>query len=257
MTTNHQPALAQLKYDFDEHMENFRTGVQTSEDLVLWLHKTSVLTLGAIPNKYFTELTQGAISSSILLGRSATNPRRKELETDYDRSVRRRLEDHLFTPTFQSAFVDLRENATEYISEEETTSKLDKLPAEDKPPALRPALSALQEQQRELLEKSLQDDGFETCADLSDWLREVVSATRGHIREGFVDSVAGRDPTLRGAYIADGRFEEPTRQNYLQTVAAHELLPACNLAIRDLSSISGEKRPLEESDDGMAKELGA
>lgn len=250
-----QPALVQLKRDFDTHIQELRGGIETSEELVFWLHRASVLTLGATPDETLTGLTQGHVAHAILLGRAATKPRREELETEYDSNMRQRVEDYIFNPIFRSAFRELSQTANEYVDGDETASMRPQAGRDDAPPALRPAIRALEEEQRDVLERTLQEAGMDSKSDLSDWMRDLVSATRGHISEDFLNGMSGTDRVLRGAALGT-KFEEPVRHRFMQMVAAHKLLPAFNSAIRDLSQISTEKTP-EDKDVGMPEALGA
>ena len=238
-STPTQPALVQLQRDFNAHIGELRGGIESSHDLVVWLHRASVLTLGATPSDTLTGLTQGAVAHAILLGPTATKPRRDEQELSTDKHVRRRVEDYIFTPIFRAAYRELATDANEYLDEEppELTDHSDA-----RPPALRPAIRELEADQRDVLDRYLAGGGMESREALSDWMRDLVSATRGHIGEDFLDGMAGTDRVLRSAALGE-RFEEDVRRRYQQWVAAHRLLPAFNAAIRDLSNVSGEVTP--------------
>lgn len=239
--TNYYPALGQLEEEFNDHMRVFRSGIETSEDLVYWFQKVSVLTLGHVDDDVLKALfVEGSSANAILLGHPATKPRRdprtEDLEEEVDVVTRQKVESHTFTPAFRRAYRKLKSNANEYLDDDAPAA------SDDAPPALRPALQELSTRQREVLDEMFQDGGLRDYGELNEWTRDVVAATRAHIPDEYLRGLAmkQREPNLQGALLHSGTFDSETRQNFLQTFAATILLPLFNEAVRDLAQTAGE-----------------
>jgi hypothetical protein len=240
--TNHYPALTQLEVEFNEHMREFRDGIETAEDFVYWLQRCSVLTLGCIDDEVLSTLfTDAHAANAILLGQPAQKPRRnpeeEPLETDADAWYRTQVEASIFTPAFRRAYSGLKSNANEYIEEDAAG------PDMDAPPALRPAIEELSTRQREVLDALFQDDGFSDEARLSEWSRDVVAATRGYAPDAMLKemTVQTKGPFLHRTLLRTQNLNQAVRRNYLHTFAARFLLPLFNRAVGDLSRTAGEQ----------------
>ena len=239
--TDYYPALSQLEEEFNEHMRDFRSGIETSEDLVFWLQRSAVLTLGSLDDDFLFKLfTDGYAANAVILGQPASKPRRdprkEDLETESDAWVRGQLEAYKFTPAYRRAYNSLKSAANEYTDDSPDRS------SSDSPPALRPAIQELDERQREVLDDLFQEGGFDSSAALTEWTRDVVAATRGNISDDRLRSLAmRRERVLHEALMGKSGFDPRTRHNFLQRVAAFMFLPNFNKAVRDLSQTASEQ----------------
>lgn len=236
---DHSPALSQLEQDFDLHIQEFRGGIPTSEDYVYWLQRLSVLTLGYLENDVLGDLFSDPVAfRAIVTGRpSASAFEDLDISTrEHERLYRLRVENYLLTPTFQDAYSELKTRANEYVDE------TGKQPStyQDLPFALRPSLNQLSRKQRDVLDKLFQDAGFDDREALSDWIRDLVAASRGHVPKKDIHAFSGRDDHVHDVLLNEDSHEEEVRRNFLEKVAAQFLLRYFNNAVRELGQTAAE-----------------
>jgi hypothetical protein len=255
--TDYFPALTQVEREFNAHMRQFRSGIETSEDLIYWLHRASVLTLGCISNKSLKRVyTDPAIPSCVLLSQPDEKAQRRgedeALEKPSDEWVRLKLENQVFTPAFRAAYRKLKTNANEYLDEDSVVSA----GSDDAPPALRPALQELSVRQQDALDELFQEGGFDSPAAVSEFKRDLVAATRGHVSGSVLRSMTGDGNgggnVLYSAILGPGEYEatsplvepkedECLRLRLLRSFTANHLLAPFNEAVRDLAATAGEQ----------------
>lgn len=248
---SHRPALEKLVADLKELERDLLTGFDTRREVLVWLQKLSVRTLGQVPDEWFRRMSEGFVGAvegreRVLLSILLTEDRRvRDLDDDRVRRARSRVSSMTVRPSLHRAVRHLRADAGEYVDDERgSTSRHD--PNKQRYVAMRPALNELEGRQRMVLFRFL--DGFASEQAVIEWTGDVEVATHGEIDGDWTTRVVSEQSTLR-MLLSDAPGDERARE----TVAAHFLLPAFNAGARDLYGRSietpdSEREPTEAPD---------
>jgi hypothetical protein len=221
MTESRRPALQKLATDQRECIEALHAGFDTREDVLLWLQRVAVRSLGYLPDDWFRAVALRPDVLDDLVG-----------DGDVEQFRRGQLGDVVLHRAFRTAFHRVRERVHEY-TDSEKTDETDGTPDPDRQKfiAMRPELSATDSAQREALVDLF--DGFADRQAIRLWVHDLRPATEGHLPASFLEyccyTPMGHDPLV--APPDDGPART-ARENLAATV----LLPAMNRGVRSLQS---------------------
>lgn len=229
---SHRPALEKLVADLKALERDLLSGFGDRREVLVWLQKLSVRTLGQIPDDWFVRVSEAFVGGegdeermllSLLL---ADGARVRRLDDEKVRAARSRVSSMTVRPSLHRAVRQLRSDAGEYVDDERgSSSKHD--PNRQRYIAMRPALNELEGRQRGVLLRLL--DGFDAEQEIVEWTGDVEVATHGEIDAEWTTRVV-KEQSTRRLFLSDRAVDERGRE----TVAAHFLLPAFNAGARDL-----------------------
>lgn len=229
-----RPALANLNEQQLEALREFRDeGVEHRPALLRWLLRLQFRTLGRLPDFWYHHVATDPTALACVL----TGPNRGAYGvrdgTDVTPSeawaARRRLVAKYLRPACRDAFRALRPKATEYLDDEKDPDKMAAL-------AMRPALDEHYQRTEHALDQFHR--GFDSEDDLDEWLHELDLATFGAIKavESDFDYVLLTDESAPDLYLSDAERYVEARES----IMARYLLPATNVAVRELAERAGE-----------------
>lgn len=251
-TSTYRPALVKLTQDLRQSQSELFAGFPSRRELLLWMQRLTVRTLGELPQRYFWELArqfrldvrddvrQGVLLAGLLQGSERT----RDLPVEVVDELRERLAASMIRPAFDRAFRSLRKDAGEYIDEGDAETAHD--PSTQRFVAMRPALDELEEWQETALIECI--DGFDEPKEILQWGESVELATHGEINqldkpewvptssvdEDFITRCFSERSTRAVLCAEDGG------RAARELLASMHLIPAYNRGVRDLSGRSGE-----------------
>jgi hypothetical protein len=231
-----RPALVTLTDDTRELVDELQRGLDSERRALEWFQQITIRTLGQLDNVVYSDLArqlrgpQGVLLAS-LLRPSARRGRMSGLGDETAERVRERLLAHKIFPAHQSAFRELRTDATEYVDAGDDGDAHD--PSRQSFIAMRPALTELEEWQERALARLL--DGFEERGEILDWAPDVVLASHGELERDWVTRIYDEEPTVA---VLTGDSERAARARRL--FAAHHILPRFRDGVRVLFGRAGE-----------------
>lgn len=229
-----RPALQNLNEQQLDALREFRDeGVAHRPALLRWLLRLQFRTLGRLPDYWYHHVATDPTALACVL----TGPNRGAYgEVDGTNitpaeawATRRRLVAKFLRPACRDAFRTLRPKATEYLDDQKDPDKMAAL-------AMRPALDEHYQRQERALAQFWR--GFESEDDLDEWLHELDMATFGAIKavEPDFDYVLLTDASAPDLYLSDEERYVEARER----IMARYLLPATNVAVRELAERAGE-----------------
>lgn len=229
-----RPSLVHLNQEQLEALRDFkRNGVHNRRELLHWLLRLQYRTLGKLPDFWYYHIaTRPAALSVVLTGDERGSYGRGETDVSPDEAehFRRRLVAKYLRPACRDALRELRTSSNEYLEEALDVEKMASL-------AMRPALDEFYQRQEEALQSFL--DGFDDVDALDEWLHELDLATFGAIKDvddEFDYRVLNETVTQRACLNKRAERYELARER----IAARFLLPAFNLAVREVAEKAGE-----------------
>jgi len=239
-----RPALQNLNERQLEALDEFRDqGVEHRPALLRWLLRLQYRTLGCLPDLWYHHVATDPTALACVL----TGPNRGQYGARPETNIspaeawatRRRLVAMYLRPACREAFRTLRPKATEYLDDKKNPEKMAAL-------AMRPALDEYYQRQETAL--SSFHDGFDSEQQFDQWLHELDLATFGSIKavSPDFDYRLLTDPSAPALYLSDDQAHIEARDR----IMARFLLPATNVAIRELAQRAGE------SDDETAEHSG-
>jgi len=229
-----RPALANLNEQQLEALREFRDeGVEHRPELLRWLLRLQFRTLGRLPDYWYHHVaTDPTALACVLTGenRGAYGEKDGTKVTAREAwAARRRLVAKYLRPACRDAFRTLRPKATEYLDDEKDPDKMAAL-------AMRPALDEHYQRTERALAQFHR--GFETEDALDEWLHQLDLATFGAIKavESDFDYVLLTDESAPDLYLSDAERYVEARES----IMARYLLPATNVAVRELAERAGE-----------------
>ncbi|WP_276258130.1 hypothetical protein [Haloglomus litoreum] len=221
MTESRRPALRKLAADQRTLVEDLHAGFETREDVLLWLQRVAVRSLGYIPDEWFQAVALRPDVLDDLVG-----------DSDIEQFRRGQLGDVVLHRAFRTAFHRVRERVHEYTDSEKGEQREGTPdPERQKFIAMRPELSATDRAQHEALVDLF--EGFSDREAIRLWVHDLRPATEGNLPASFLEyccyTPMGYDPLV--APPDDGPART-ARENLAATV----LLPAMNRGIRTLQS---------------------
>ncbi|MFC6785418.1 hypothetical protein ACFQFH_05675 [Halobaculum halobium] len=229
-----RPALQALNEQQLDALREFRDeGVEHRPALLRWLLRLQYRTLGRLPDYwYFHIATDPTALACVLTGptRGVYNRRGETNVTPKEAwGTRRRLVARYLRPACREAFRFLRPKATEYLDDEYDPEKMAAL-------AMRPALDEHYQRQEEALAEF--HEGFESADVLDAWLQRLDAATFGTMKAVHPEF----DYELTTTRLQP-ELSTSSEQMYVEArerIIARFLLPACNVAVRELAERAGE-----------------
>ncbi|NEU56755.1 hypothetical protein [Halorussus sp. MSC15.2] len=229
-----RPALANLNEQQLEALREFRDeGVEHRPELLRWLLRLQFRTLGRLPDYWYHHVaTDPTALACVLTGenRGAYGEKDGTDVTPQEAwAARRRLVAKYLRPACRDAFRTLRPKATEYLDDDKNPDKMAAL-------AMRPALDEHYQRTERALAQFHR--GFENEDDLDEWLHHLDLATFGAIKavESEFDYVLLTDESAPDLYLSDAERYVEARER----IMARFLLPATNVAVRELAERAGE-----------------
>lgn len=230
-----RPALTNLSQEQQAALDDFRdNGLLDRPALLQWLLKLQYRTLGRLPDYWFTHVSTDPSALAVVL----TGPHRGEYGAKKETRItpeeawqmRRKLVAVYLRPAARDAFRELRTKAVEYTDGNRPDPE--KMAAF----AMRPALEEHYQRQREALRAFT--EGFDSELALDRWCHELDLATFGAIKriEPRFDALIQNEPLAPDLYLSD----ESRYVNTREAIAARFLLPATNVAVRQVALTSGE-----------------
>lgn len=241
---SYRPALDALSREQERALREFKhEGVGTRDALLEWLLRLQYRTLGRLPDFWYYHVSTrpGALAVVLTGDERASYGARDETTVSLEEaaSYRRRLVARYLRPACRDAFRELRTSAIEYLDESPDPDRMAAL-------AMRPAL----EEHYDLQEETVADllAGFGGLDDLEDWLHRLDKATFGEIKsvEPDLDYRILDNRTARRIMLRQEERYRIARER----MAARYLLPATNVATRQLSAQAGEIPESEAVDSG-------
>jgi len=221
-------ALDKLEADQKALRKRLYAGFTSTTDILLWLHKCAIHTIGEIPDGWFARVMTERYKRAALL---ADESDRKALgknapDASLAKLEREMIDDRILTPAMNDAVRVLDKQANEYGDK---GAQVD--PSSQLYPALRPGLLDLQTRQKTALKQALgradDPDGLTCMSDVRSWRDSVARATRGKWLP---------EMDLWTRSIMTGDTDSATLHHYL----GRNFLPAANAAIRETASSSEE-----------------
>lgn len=242
---SYRPALIKLSNDLESLERELMAGFEGRDEVLSWMQRLSVRTLGEIPQRWFSEMArqfrgvpesgkERVLMSALLV----PVQRERDLDEEQVAELRRRLIALTIRPAGHRAFRALRKDATEYI---DASADSQHTPARQRFVAMRPALDELEDHQERALEAVI--DGFDEPEHILEWGHDVDLATHGEIPASFVTRCYWESST-RELLVSDGDDNKAARE----LLAAHHLAPYFNRGVRDLAGRAGEKPDAEQKD---------
>jgi hypothetical protein len=243
----YRPALVTMSRDVRGLIDEVRGGLEDEAEVVRWLRRATIATLGELDVKVFSGLSrqfqggQGVLLAALLV----PAPRRRQVSRDVEQAVRERLAARYVLPAYHRAFRELRTDATEYADDAADGDAHD--PERQTFTAMRPALDELATWQERALEALL--DGFSERGDVLEWAEDLELATHGEIPESFAMRCYHEESTVA---VLTG--DDPVAARVRRQIAVHHLLPAFRDGVRTLSRRAGEVADAE-SDTSEVRQL--
>lgn len=235
-----RPALMRMALDAKETRDELLAGFDTRRDLVHWLRKLSLQTLGEIPHEFYVDFKPMLVGSGgtenhyhlDLLLSADSEDRTRDIEDRYTQEIRRRLWQQYCHPAYNRASRKRRKAAGEYLDDTvETDSAYD--PARQRYIAMMPAIDQQDGYQRKALTACL--DGLEDRDEVIEWLALLELATHHELDPGFAWRCY-QEPSavelLTGVDDVHARGREVWAVTYL--------LPQFNAGNRDLAGTAKE-----------------
>lgn len=285
---SYRPALVALTRDLRELREELLAGFPRRRDVLDWVQRLTVRSLGELPQRYYREIGrqfrvervgeerfQGVLLAALLepkarsrdlvdvfrdgegairLDGEPADLSAAELEEEIVTRLRERLVTRLLRPAYDRAYRELRPDATEYADESDEGDVHD--PREQKHPSMRPTLGELDSWQNLALSQLL--EGFDDRQEVIEWGDIVelatagsinrIEATRDHDRD-FIERVY-MERSARSILLGDDLEHRRGRE----ILAATHLAPAFNLGVREIFGSTGEV-PDAARDPTEAKQL--
>lgn len=226
-------ALSRQQRELYEELER---GFSRRRDVVLWMHKASVRTLGHIPDAWAARVLTNRYEHASLLDSARERDRVTGRAPD-ERGAkleRQLLGDDVLLDACRDGMRLLGEQAEEYLEDDLEGTDLNV----QKYLAMRPGLQDVVTRQRAALKRvlGLDDDvgphGLEDRDDVSEWVRGVLRATKGV--DGGISRRACWD--LYWRMLLTGPVESPSLHVHL----ADEVLSVMNRSIRQTATASRE-----------------
>lgn len=249
-----RPALVRLSLDVEELVSDMETGFQSREEVLRWARRMIPRTLGEIPTEFYRELSKqfgGVIDDdrerTLLAALLVDRERTLEMDTEAVDQLRQRLAVHIIEPAYRRAFRALRNSATEYVDDGDSSSDSEHDPARQRYIAMRPVMDELDQYQRVGVDCLLA--GLEDRDGIRRWGTVLELATHGELPEGFVRRCTEEQST-RTLLTA----ENPSlgQQRARELFAATFLLPAYNRGVRDLRDRAKEEANAERQETEVA-----
>ncbi|QZX98733.1 hypothetical protein [Halobaculum rubrum] len=236
-----RPALQALNEQQLEALREFRDeGVEHRPALLRWLLRLQYRTLGRLPDYWYSHIaTDPTALACVLTGetRGVYNRRGETKITPADAwCTRRRLVARYLRPACREAFRFLRPKAAEYLEGNRDPEKMAAL-------AMRPALDEHYSRQERAIAEF--HEGFDSVAVLDEWLQRLDAATFGTMKAVEPDfdyqlTTSRLQPELTTC-------SEPMYVEERERIIAWNLLPACNVAVRELADQAGESQDEEKT----------
>lgn len=252
--TSRRPAERQLITQFEQERSSLLSGFESRRDVLRWGQRIAVRTLGQIPQQRFHQLGQEFVPDStymegVLLASFLTSEARtRDLHDEAAENLRERWASEVLGRVQVEAFRDLRKDAGEYIGEQGSDEPDEEgYDPGDQDFVMRPALSELDEFQREALDMVI--TGLDDKSQILEWGDVLTSATRGepinpNSPPGSFVPRCYREPSMVDLLTRQTDPFQRAREAFL----AHWLLPAFNRGVRDLTRRTAEE-PRQSSGD--------
>lgn len=223
-----RPALVSLATDQRELKTELIDGLDSRRDVLSWLQRLAVRTLGTIPDEWFRAL---AMRPDML----------QDLTSDDQSSRFKRglIADNIVHPRCHDAYHRLRTRAHEYLDHNERSPD----PDAQEFIAMRPSLSEMDALQAEVIRQTRSP--FPDRDAVREWAEQAHEATDGQLPSSWLtfacyapqgyDALTGMDSAA-----AIGR----------ENIVGIRLLPAMNAGVRALQSVAGER--VEEYGEGIS-----
>lgn len=229
----YRPALVTMSKNVRELVSELRDGLADEDDVVRWLRRATVATLGELEEAVYRGFGRQFLGRQGLLVAAVVRPasRRRDVPGHVETAVRERLAARYVLPAHHRAFRELRKDATEYVDEAGDGDAHD--PERQSFTAMRPALDELATWQTRTLEALLA--GFDEPGDVLEWAEDLELATHGEIPGSFAWRCYNERSTVR-VLTGDRPEDERTRRQF----AVRHLLPRYRDGVRTLSRRAGE-----------------
>ena len=244
---SYRPALVKLTSDLEEMSEEMMDGFSSRADVLDWMQRLTVRTLGELPQRWYHELARqfrGCPASGkerTLLGAMLVPAaRQRDLDEDTARELRSRVIALTIKPAYHRAYRRLRKDAGEYVDEENGTVS-GHSPHVQRYIAMRPAIDELERYQRDAMTAVL--EGFDDREEILDWGSEVELATHGEIGSAFVARCYREESTA--SMLTSGRAVDKRAR---ELFVAHHLIPQYNRGVRDLAGRAKEQPDAEKQE---------
>lgn len=240
-----RPAIKKLTDDQRDLIASFVDGFRDRRAFLAWCQDAGIQTLGALGAEWSKQRAFSGVDMSMLI----TTPRLREgwspdgatLLSQADAADARRVVVVVdLLPACVDAVRGFRWSAVEYDTEEDGP-----MPSADgqQHPAMRPALSELDDRQEWVLGKLL--DGFESVDAITAWYQEANEASYAEIDSSLAKELHNRR-TVR-EFLLDDEGEDAAR--FREALAAEFLLPAFVTAVEEVAQRAGEQNDPETTTD--------
>jgi hypothetical protein len=237
----YRPALVTMSRDVRELIRDLRAGLENEADVVRWLRRATVVTLGELDTEVYGGFARQFCGGQGLLLAALVVPgaRRRSVSEDVATAIRERLAARYVLEAYHRGFRRLRVDATEYADDADDGDEHD--PERQSFTAMRPALDELATWQKRALEELL--EGFDERGDVLEWAEDLELATHGEIPEEFAHRCYHERSTV-AVLTGDDPVSERARRQF----AVHHLLPRFNAGVRMLSRRAGEVAAAESEE---------
>lgn len=243
-TESTRPALTKLSMDIKSEQEYLLGGLSSKRDLVEWLQRLTVRTLGEVPDAFYEGVAREMRFA--FKGGESTFVRAMvadgEVSEKAAKNLRREVWRAVIHPANHRALRKLRKSAGEYLDNPEG-GPANHAATFQRHIAMRPSLDELDRQQQGVLADLF--DGLDDRDAIIEWAKDVELATHGEITEGFAQRCFDEPSTSAVLTAGDDR---EVYQRARELFAATYLIPYFNRGVRDLSGRTGERPDAERQD---------
>lgn len=242
--SQNRPALQKLTTDQRELLARFIDGFESRREFLLWSKDAAILSLGELDGEWvITRAFSGSDMSALIVSDERERWARNAGETlsqHKARTLRRGVAALDVLPACQSAYRRLRWSATEYVNDESDSFRPDA--RDQKHPAMRPALSELDNRQEWALRRLL--EGFDSEDAILAWLQVLTEASAAEVSHSLAERIFAEGHTRSRLLSwpedsADGPF-------FRESFAARYLLPPFARAAREVGERAGELAEREQ-----------
>jgi hypothetical protein len=246
-----RPALVKLTRDLRDLREELVAGFESRRDVLEWLQRLAVRTLGTLSQSWFDEWGRQFRSTPgeqkvLVAGLMRPDARVREMDDETAESLRLRLAASTIRPAYHRAYRHLRRDAGEYVGDDAGYGDAGHDPHVQRFIAMRPALDELEAYQQAVLADLI--GGLDDREELLDWGDDVQQATHGEIPERFI-SRCYEEGSTRDLLLREDDVGERGRELF----AATFVIPFFNRGVRDLSGRSAEEPDEETTESGGTK----
>lgn len=231
-----RPSLEKLTIDAGTTREELYNGFENRREIVLWLQKVCITTLGEVRYRFLYKMAKymrskpDSADNAVIEKLLVPEERTREFDDYTVQRFKSRLAVEYLEPAKHRALIKLRKDAGQYFSDEDTDHDVEML----RYIAMRPLIDQVHNRQRKVLNDCL--DGLDDRAAIMKWADDLDMATNAEIPVPFLVA-CHEQPSAVWVLTSESTAAARSREVF----AAWHLLPYFNAGIRDLAGVAHEQ----------------